>query len=401
MDALERIAEAVLYEGYVLWPYTRSARKNQQRWTFGGVYPRAFCETARNGDAWRIQTQVLVQGSSPRVEAELRCLHIVQRRVARLRPTGELDFVDQLRDGTDHILPWDEAVERRIPLPGDIAIPAGTEHDPLGDGVVVRSWEALSGSSTVLTEPSSDGVWRVTVTLANSSDWFGTDRDAAQRRSFISAHLVLRVQHGDFVSATDPPTVLASQVSACTNVGVWPVLVGAEGDHDTLLASPIILYDYPQIAAQSPGLLFDSGEIDQMLMLNTLTLTDAEKAEMRATDPRTRAILDRAEALSAQDFASLHGVLHDLERPTPSAVIVQGRAVTPGTRVVLHPRLGGDIFDLALDGRAATVESIEQDYNERLHLAVTLADDPGSDLGRQRLPGHRFFFAPEEVEPVE
>src|SRR2546421_5895795 len=81
MDALEQIAAAVLYEGYVLWPYRRSARKNQQRWTFGGVYPRGFVESAAGGDAWRVQTQCLVTGSEPRVQVELRFLQVVSRHV--------------------------------------------------------------------------------------------------------------------------------------------------------------------------------------------------------------------------------------------------------------------------------------------------------------------------------
>jgi hypothetical protein len=181
------------------------------------------------------------------------------------------------------------------------------------------------------------------------------------------------------------------------------VLVGEEGQRDTLLSSPIILYDYPRVAPESPGDLFDSSEIDQLLALNILTLTEDEKAEMRATDPRARRILERTEALTARDFMSLHGTIRDLqvlERPVPGRVVVGGVEVSAGTRVRLRPRPGRDIFDLALAGKTAIVESIEQDYDERVHLAVTPEDDPGRDLGQARLIGHRFFFAPEEVEPL-
>src|SRR5262245_1726604 len=61
---------------------------------------------------------------------------------------------------------------------------------------------------------------------------------------------------------------------------------------------------------------------------------------------------------------------------------------------------GGDILDSELAGRTGAIESIEQDYEDRIHLSVVLDDDPGRDLGLLRLPGHRFFFSPEEVEPL-
>ncbi|HEX2491295.1 MAG TPA: hypothetical protein VHR27_17925 [Blastocatellia bacterium] len=79
---------------------------------------------------------------------------------------------------------------------------------------------------------------------------------------------------------------------------------------------------------------------------------------------------------------------------------VDGIDLKPGDRVRLRPRAGADIFDIALSGRAATVEAIEQDYEGRIHFAAIVDDDPGKDLGMLRLPGHRFFFAPEEIEPL-
>jgi hypothetical protein len=241
---------------------------------------------------------------------------------------------------------------------------------------------------------------RLHVVLVNTSPWAGVDRDAAQRQGFMSAHFVLRVRDGSFVSLTDPPPDLEPETAACQQDGLWPVLV--ENDQ-TMLASPIILYDYPRVAPESPGLLFDSSEIDQLLILNTLTLTDAEKAEVRATDPRAREILDRAESLSATDMRRLQGTLREfayLHELPPSRVQANGATIGPGSLVRLHPRAGGDIFDLALAGRTATVEAVEQDFDGRVQLAVTLDDDPGRDLGMERLPGHRFFFSPEEVEPI-
>lgn len=92
----------------------------------------------------------------------------------------------------------------------------------------------------------------------------------------------------------------------------------------------------------------------------------------------------------------------ELERPAPDAVTVDGVELRRRSRVRLKPRGGGgDVFDLALAGRTAVIEGIEQDMEGRLQLTITVEDDPGRDLGELRQPGHRFFFSPEEVEPLE
>src|SRR5919199_98429 len=124
VEAVRKIAEAVLYEGYILWPYHRSTTKNQQRWTFGGVYPRAYSEARGEDDPWLMQTQCLVSGDTESiVEVKVRFLHVTERRVASLREVGKtgertaagrLEFVDELRVGEELHLPWDEATEREI-----------------------------------------------------------------------------------------------------------------------------------------------------------------------------------------------------------------------------------------------------------------------------------------------
>ena len=89
------------------------------------------------------------------------------------------------------------------------------------------------------------------------------------------------MQDGEFVSLLEPPPEFQEAAAACSNVGTWPVLAGEPGQRDTVLSSPIILYDYPQIAPESPGDLFDGTEIDEILSLRILTLTDEEKSAMR------------------------------------------------------------------------------------------------------------------------
>ncbi len=456
-DPVEKIAAAVLYEGYVLWPYRRSAQKNQKRWTFGGVYPRAFSETSGTNDPWLMQTQCLVVGEKPVVEVKVRFLHVVERKVGTYAGVGQcgqdarvpesgvgeertaegrLEFVDELRVGGERHLAWEEAAEREVLIEGlklaelgtpgrfEIKIPAGTEEEPLADdngrvvGALVRSWLGLEGAVEVGAEPVREGLFRLTVKVTNTASWDGQDRESTLRQTFASTHTILRIENGEFVSLMDPPEELKGLAEECENSKTWPVLAGEEGDKHTVLSSPIILYDYPKIAPESRGDLFDGGEIDQLLTLSILSLTDEEKEEVRATDPRTREILERSESLTAEDFMSLHGTVRDLqtlrggeqidpfeveglERPAPRRIVVDGVEIESGSRVRLWPKAGRDIFDIALTGKAAVVEKIEQDFEDRILLAVSVEDDPGRQLVDMPVLGHRFFFSPEEVEPLD
>jgi hypothetical protein len=214
----------------------------------------------------------------------------------------------------------------------------------------------------------------------------GTGREDEALRTLASAHVVLHVR-GEFVSLTDPPDELRHHSDGCRNEGVWPVLVGAPGSRDTVLASPIIMPDYPQVAPESPGDFFDGTEIDEMLALRVLTLTDAEKREM-AADGRARAILERVETLAPESLAGLHGAIRTPGRPAP------------GDRVRLRPRGRADAFDLVLAGKTATVVSVEEDFEGAVYFTVAVDDDPGQDFAAVGQPGHRFFFRPDEVELI-
>lgn len=276
-DPARAIADAVLYEGYVLWPYRRSAMKNAQRWTFGGVYPRGW-----PSDRSEVRAQVACEGE---LDVTVRFLQVVRRQVT----------VDGAPvDAAAGFLTWDEAVEREVAGGGsrvaEISIPAGSSCEDVGDGVVLaRSWRELRGTVEV------DGG---TVVVRNDAPWDGQPRDETVRRTFCSLHAVLRADS------------FAPRMEARSGDGLWPVLI----DATTMLASPIILDDHPRVAPESPGDLFDGGEIDQMLVLNILAMTDEEKAEMRASDPRACEILDRTESLTPEQMMRLHGRT-DLRQP--------------------------------------------------------------------------------------
>jgi hypothetical protein len=307
-DPVRRIADAVLYEGYILWPYRRSAPKNRQRWTFGGVYPPAHSEAhADDPSQLRAEVEIEAAAGTP-VEVILRFLQVVERRLAR----GGV-FVDELTVAGERYLAWDEAVEREIaaaallggePQRVPIAIEGKTVEEPLGEeeAAIVRTWKSLRGSMVIRSSEAGAERFRLIVEIRNESPWDGADRAGALRHAFCSTHVVMHAQGGAFVSATE---------SACASEGLWPVLVGSDGGRDTMLAAPIILPDHPQIAPESPGDLFDSTEIDQLLILNVLALTPEEQAEMRASDPRAREILDRCAQLSPAELMQLHGAIRD------------------------------------------------------------------------------------------
>lgn len=328
MKSIEKIAATVLYEGYLLWPYRRSARKNQQRWTLGGVYPQSY-SALHPDDPWLMQTECLLSGERPMVSLRVRFLQVTARQVMRKESNGEFTPVDALQVDGEHFLSWDEATERTVQIDNvrlaalkaeeqfPIMIAAGDAEETLVDGsgdavgALVRSWRALAGAVEVSASLLEPRLWRLTVRIMNHTPWRDLSREQTLRQTFVSTHTILSAQQGQFVSLLDPPDALRDAAKACVNLQTWPVLAGEEGSHCAMLSSPMILYDYPQVAPESDGDLFDGGEIDQLLLLNVLTLTEDEKAEMRASDPRAHAILERSEALTADDFMRLHGAIRE------------------------------------------------------------------------------------------
>lgn len=353
-DRAEKIANAVLYEGYILYPYRPSAVKNQQRWTFGGIYPQGYSQAQGEADAWYMQTECLVLGASNkaiRLDMKVRFLHLLQREVGKfneplqkLPETAKLNFriVQALTVGDKVFYTWQEAVERTVNLTDlvleDLVVqphlrnfnfPSSHVVEPLRHpngqiiGVIIRLQQAIAGAIEVRAEPVRerathawrDQVFKVTIKIMNLTPFQEVEqpiRDAALMRSFASTHAILSVLDGEFVSLLDPPAPYRAVAMACHNVGTYPVLVGEEGTCNLMLSSPIILYDYPQIAPESAGDLFDSTEIDEILTLRILTMTDEEKQEMRQVDERARKLLDRTEALPFEQLMKLHGTIRNL-----------------------------------------------------------------------------------------
>jgi hypothetical protein len=343
LAAVEQIARAVLYEGYMLYPYRPSSVKNQQRWNFGVLFPQSYSEFQQGSDACMSQTQCLVRGSLfPAIEVRVRFLHLVTRSIGQLaRPVQQLPADDALDFETVASLevdgqvfrPWQEVEEREISLRlqyGDsvparqqqeFTFPAGRRLEPLRDpaghvaGVIVRDTQSLCAVVETSATRCREDVFKITIRICNRTPFDFPEqksRDEALQYSLISAHTALGANNCEFVSLLDPPPDMQDLAASCHNIGAWPVLVGEAGQRDTVLASPIILYDYPQIAPESAGDLFDGTEIDEILSLRIMTLTDDEKREMRESDARARQILERTETLPPEQLMKLHGVVRSV-----------------------------------------------------------------------------------------
>jgi hypothetical protein len=455
-----QVADAVLFEGYVLYPYRASAAKNRLRWQFGVLVPPAWGADREEHDFQH--TECLMEPRTGAVlSVEARFLRARRRTVQRLRPDGGFDTVAELRLDDRVLVPWDEGEEERVEvvvpveeLFGDgvtvpFARPAREDTEPVLDaaghavGRLVRRGEDVNGTIR-LSARELDGPYRVlrlTAVIENTSDWtprdtHGADRDAALPRSLVATHLLMALSAGSFLSMTDPPQWAAPAVAACRNLHTWPVLAGEPGRADLVLSSPIILEDHPAIAPESPGALYDATEIDEILALRTAALTDEEKREARGTDERAAAVIDLADSMPAEVLERLHGAvrgLREITAPGPAAatggfpdehgvprpdtpwwdpaseagfdpardrVVVDGRSLGAGSRVVLRPGLRRtDAQDLFLKGRTAKVEAVLHDVDGAVHLAVTVEGDPGADIRREQ--GRYLYFQPDEIAPLE
>ena len=172
----------------------------------------------------------------------------------------------------------------------------------------------------------------MSVTVRNTGASRG-DKDDAIATSLIGTHVIGEVVGGEFVSLLEPPDAAEAAASHCRQHRCFPVLAGPPGDNDLLLISPIILYDHPEIAEQSEGALYDSTEIDEILTLRVMTMTDEEKAQARATDPLAAQIIDRCDDMSPEAMQRLHGVLRDPHSGTaPGSFPRYPKASTGGIR---------------------------------------------------------------------
>ncbi len=350
---IEELVDSLLFEGYALYPYTPGAGKNATPTPFGIVYPAGY------GYGFdHLQLQCLVRGEDPDVDVEVRFLQA---------------------NGERH-----QAVERCVTV--------GTLDEP-----------PLEGEITLAVESIEPELHCVTLRIENRTVFAGGTRAEALEHALISTHPLLRVRGGQFVSPLEAPS--------CTNINTWPVL--AADDDSVILGAAIVLPDHPQLAPESRGNLFDNTEIEEALLLHVHALSDGERAEITAGDPAVREMVERALASTPDDIVRLHGLMRPVaeqaEQPpvpprpreepaTEREATIAGRTFRLGDQLMLRLADRVDTYDRLLDGRTATLERIYVDYDDRVHLGVTIDDDPGQELMRETGRFH-FFFA-DEVELI-
>ncbi|MGH3095872.1 MAG: hypothetical protein ACRDMV_07710 [Streptosporangiales bacterium] len=461
LDRVGPVADAILYEGYLLYPYRRSSGKNRVRWQFGVLAPKPWIEAqgpvdtgvAGSAESWFQQTECLIDGrANATVHLRLRFLQFQAKSLEQSGPDGDYATVDQVDLAGRTYYAFDEAVpqESDVVVSLDdlsagahvvpVTVPDSMDVEELQDEsgttvarVVRRRWP-VSASVTIEVETAEAPfpLRRLRVRTENSGTMpADAPRTQALRHALIAAHTALAIEGAAFVSLLDPPEWAAVAARACGNVHTFPVLAGDENDRDLMLSSPIILYDHPKVAPESPGDLFDATEIDEILSLRTLVLSDEEKREVRATDPRGAALLDRVDSMPPELMSRLHGAVRSLrpvaardERdedeeasafatsapwwdpgadtsvsPETDVVVVDGIELSKGSRVRLHPRRHGtDAHDMFLENRIGLVNAVFLDVDGSRQLAVTIEGDPAAELNEWY--GRFRYFAPEEVEPV-
>jgi hypothetical protein len=409
------VANAVLYEGYILFPYTASAKKNRIRWQFGVVVPGEYAATG-TGEPAEAQTEILIDsGGETRVVVLVRFLQ-VETRWVQIATNSAFETVDSLVVDGRRYVTFDEGVEREVELrlnPSAASIAAPIAFSPeeqveqlrdaggtLRGRIVRRRWP-LHGAVTVDCEAVTGhpSLRKLRVRIANQSAVVPGERSSALRTAFVSTHTLLHAENGRFLSVLDPPEEAALESASLRNRHTWPVLIGdASVDAQRaplVLSSPIILYDFPAVAAQSEGDTFDATEIDELMMLSVRSLSDEEREEARATDPRARAIVERAERFGPEELTSLHGIL---DIPAMDCVFVNGTKISQGSIVRLHPKRRADVWDAFLENKLATVRAVHQDVENQMYVAVTVDDDPASEM--HHWYGRSLFFYPDEVEPA-
>ena len=435
-DRVRAVADAVLYEGYLLYPYRGTSSKNQSRWQFGVLSPPGAAD-AGLGEDDTLASEFLVDGAQA-ITLVVRFLQLQHRRAQRELANGGFEPVDELTTPTGSWLTWDEAVECQMsfgPLAFDdqpVTLPvtadAATDIEPLDGGRLVRERQEVRGVLTVTSEPDGD-LRRVSVRVSNIGE--GVDakadrKDSVIARSMIGTHIIAEVVGGQFISLLEPPPAATDAVSRCSRHRCFPVLAGPPGTQDMLLISPIILYDHPEVAEQSNTALYDGTEIEEILTLRVMTMTDDEKAQARATDPRAAQIIDQCDAMSPEAMARLHGVLRNPHgpqipaglvpeipegvnwwdpladnavRPEIDAILVNGIRVARDSRVRLRPRRNADAQDMFVAGKTARVTSVHEDVEGNKHVGVVVDDDPAADL--HNWYGRYLYFSPDEIEPLE
>ncbi len=318
-DAVQQVADALLFEGYVLYPYRASDGKNRVRWQFGVLMPPDYCLVDPSERGWS-QTECLLDGDQAVLTVRIRFLQAQRRTVL---DADEVE-VASLETADATYLPWDEAVVRTVDLRADLTelpqqVPfrIAWRHRDRGRryGRLPPPDPAAAHRDRCLKHQASARPVRRRAAADPGREHHAGQRLGACRSAAAGPDRPPRPGSRRRGAASsrcwNHPSGPPAYAAGCDNVGVYPVLAG-----DLLLSSPIILYDHPRIAPESQGDLFDATEIDEILSLRAMTLTEDEKREVRGTDQRAADAAGRVDSMPPEIVDRLHGTIRYLRKVT-------------------------------------------------------------------------------------
>lgn len=275
---IERICNALLYEGYALFPYRKNSLKNQKRFNFGVLSPKIWVEKQINEHYFQ-QIEILVIAEK---DSEI---------------TFKTQFLKLTADSE-----WQTANEKIIEGKFSLTKSKTIEYKE----------DALFGKIKISSKKITENLFKIRFIFQNLSQILNPQklsREEILSFSFVSTHTILGIENDKFLSQLEPPKEFAEYTKSLHNIGAFPVLIGDKCKQNSILASPIILYDFPEIAEKSFDNFFDGLEIDELMVLNLLALTDKEKRQIAETDERTRQILEKIESATPEDLLKLHANL--------------------------------------------------------------------------------------------
>lgn len=461
---VEKIIRAVLYQGCLLYPYRSTSPKNsnQEVFALGRIYPQLYCEQQQYAEPCVMQAECLLHShdehSLPRVKVEVGFLQPLRREVlccvGEVTPqeieamnsrvaVGALSaafFETEDREPKFQRVPRlevkgkvfessTEAVERRVSVMTGLfphsrnirySFPATKNLEAvLNDygnvaGILLRHQDFIEGRIEIITQLLEKNLFKISVRVSNSSPLGFSEMaipECVLQRTFASTHFVLEAHNAEFISLLETPEEFKTFAADCENIGCWPVLVGTKPAHTTMLASPVILFDYPQVARENMKDIFGEGEADEITAARVLP-SAAEKECVISADDLGRKIPESAQNVETGEPSEIHLPIRHLPPLPDSAtnrhffnsvhsiksIFIGGREVYAGDKVFLRPKHHVDQLNSGLTGKVAIVQAIEIDAGDKIHLALVLEENVDAP-GLAPPPGRRFFYGTDEVEP--
>jgi hypothetical protein len=336
-SVLENLTRTLLYEGYSLYPYYRSAIKNQKPIPFGVIFPKDYNAHYEHSHS-NMQSQNILTGNDDlTVAINVRFLHL--RKTELFQKNSNSDNNDDYAPafsldiyGNIYQAGW-QTIERKIST-GNLRVSELAhkskiilfEFDSMNEGEIIFNEQKEVVAKTISSVAEIKGTikikagkvkdskdaFRLTVSVTNLTpvtDAPGMTRDDAMLQSFLSTHIILHTGQGEFISHQDPPDEWKKAIASCENLNTWPILI--DKSNSTLLSSPVILYDYPEINPLSSGDLFDSTEIEEALLLHVNLLSDEEKKRIGSNDKKLHAMLNKVSGLTPGDLAVYHSMMKE------------------------------------------------------------------------------------------